>query len=122
MTFILENIDFLTKNIIEWNLTYKLIKALCILNLSCNQSDSFLATDYGRQMKKKSSKSQNLGRSILGHWDIFSQFISTHFSTVDYLSMLSIIQPLFHKKTLYPIPKRFEFGRQRIRDLATVCP
>ena len=114
MTFILENIDLLTKKIIEWNLTYKLIKALCILNLSCNQSDSFLATDYGRQMKKKSSKSQNLGRSILGHWDIFSQFISTHFSTVDYLSMLSIIQPLFHKKLYIQYPKDLNLGGKEL--------
>ena len=37
-------------------------------------------------------------------WDIFSQFISTHFGTVSPLSMFSINQPLFLQKTkpLYP--------------------
>ena len=41
------------------------------------------------------------------------------------LSMFSIIQPLFLQKTkpLYHHPKYlFEFGLQRIRDLAFVCP
>ena len=58
---------------------------------------------------------------------IFSQFISTHFGTVSPLSMFSINQPLILQKlSLYiQIPNiylGFEFGPQRIRDLAIVCP
>ena len=66
-------------------------------------------------------------------WGVFGQTKklnnSTHFGTVSPLSMFSIIQPLFLQKTktLYPHPKHlfgmgFEFGSQRIRDLAFVCP
>ena len=66
-----------------------------------------------------------------GIWGIFGQFISTHFGTVSPFSMFFINQPLFLKKTkpLYPcqVPNiylglGFEFGPQRIRDLAIVCP
>ena len=66
-----------------------------------------------------------------GIWDIFGSTISTHLVTVSPLSMFSIIQPLFLYKTLslyIHIPNiylglgfEFEFGRQRIRDLAFVC-
>ena len=59
-------------------------------------------------------------------WGILSQ--TTYQHTVSSLSMFSIIQPLFVQKTksLYiPHPKYlglgFEFGPQRIRDLAFVC-
>ena len=53
-----------------------------------------------------------------GNWGIFSCTISIHFGTVISLSMFSIIQPLLLQKTksLYPI--WFEFGPQRIWDLA----
>jgi hypothetical protein len=60
---------------------------------------------------------------ILG---VLCRFISTHFSTVSSLSMFSINQPLF--LSLYiQIPNifwglGFEFGPQRIWDLAIVCP
>ena len=54
--------------------------------------------------------------------------ISTHFGTVSPLSMFSIIQLLFLRKYIH-IPNiylglgfEFEFGPQRIRDLAFVCP
>ena len=53
-----------------------------------------------------------------GIWGIFGRTISTHFGTVSPLSMFSIIQLLFLQKTK-PL---FEFGPQRIRDLAFVCP
>ena len=55
-------------------------------------------------------------------WGIFGQFISTHFVTESPLSMF------FKKLRLYiQIPNiylvlGFEFGPQRIRDLAIVCP
>ena len=44
----------------------------------------------------------------------FGRFISTHFGTVGSLSMISINQPLFPKKTepLYPNPKNL-FGNGR---------
>ena len=58
-----------------------------------------------------------------GIWGVFERFISTHFGTVSPFSMFSINQPLFLQKTkpLHTNP-RFEFGPQRIRDLAIVCP
>ena len=40
-------------------------------------------------------------------WGIFDPFISTHFGTVS---------------PKYPFGMGFEFGLQRIRDLAFVCP
>ena len=62
-------------------------------------------------------------------WGLFSQTISTHFDTESPISILSIIQPLFlfqKKLSLYiQIPNiylGYEFGPQRIRDLAFVCP
>jgi hypothetical protein len=65
-------------------------------------------------------------------WCIFGRFIRTHFVAVSLLSMFSINQPLFPQKTeplnrnpkyLFGIPNiylglGFEFGPQRIRDLA----
>ena len=91
--------------------------------------------------------SLGLGQTIsedkfLGIWGIFGWFISTNFGTVSPLSMFSIIQPtiflqrtrgtsivpLQRTKPLYPNPKHpntylgFEFGTQRIRNLAFVCP
>ena len=60
-----------------------------------------------------------------GIWGIFEQFIGTHFGTVSPLSMFSINQPLFLQKIILyiQIPNiylslGFEFGPQRIRDLA----
>ena len=56
-----------------------------------------------------------------GIWGIFSQTITTHFSTVSPLSMFSNIQPLFLQKTTnINLGLGFEFGPQRIRDLAFV--
>jgi hypothetical protein len=59
----------------------------------------------------------------------FNQFTSTHFGTVSPLSMFSVNQPLFLQKLslFIKIPNiylqlGFEFGMQRIRDLAIVCP
>ena len=48
--------------------------------------------------------------------------ISTHFGTGSRLSMFSIIST--KTKPLYPSLKRlgFEFGPQRVRDLALACP
>ena len=83
-----------------------------------------------------SSKSQtfvlgqtNWADKFCGIWGIFSGFISNHFGTMSPFSMFSINQPLFLQKTsLYiHIPNiylglGFEFGSQRIRDLAIVCP
>ena len=60
-----------------------------------------------------SSNSQTfgLGQTIWGIWDIFEEFISTHFGTVSPLSMFFINQLLFLQKTkpLYPNPK-YIFG------------
>ena len=71
----------------------------------------------------------NWAYKFWGIWGIFGQTISTHFCTVSPLFMVSIIHPLFLKKTkpLYPHPNEylglgFEFELQRIRDLAFVCP
>ena len=79
-------------------------------------------TDYGRPMKPFLIEIQNfwawadkLGKQILWHLGYFR---------------FSIIQPLFLQKTkpfYIQIPNIylglvFEFGPQRIRDLAFVCP
>jgi hypothetical protein len=63
----------------------------------------------------------NWADKFWGIWGIFRQTISTHFGTVRFLSMFSIIQLLFLQKTepLYP---NIYLGPQRIRDLAFVCP
>ena len=70
----------------------------------------------------------NWAESFWGIWGIFGWTINTHFVTVGSLSMFL---PLFLQKTkpLYPTPKYlfgsgvgFEFGSQRIWDLAFVCP
>ena len=70
----------------------------------------------GRQIRQK----------ILGYLGYFRPNVS---GPILVQWVLSIIQPLFLQKTkpLYPHPKYFlglgfEFGRQRIRDLAFVCP
>ena len=56
-----------------------------------------------------------------GIWGTFSQTISTHFGTVSSLSMFSIIEIVFLQElSLYILG--FEFGPQRIRDLAFVYP
>ena len=58
-----------------------------------------------------------------GIWCIFGLTIRSHFGTVSFLSMFSIIQPLFIQKIepLYPTPKIL-FGPQKIWDLTIVCP
>ena len=73
----------------------------------------------------------NWADKFWGIWVIFGRTIGTHFGTVSPLAMFSIIQPLFLQKTkpsyLYiRIPNiyfglGFEFGSQRIRNLAFVC-
>ena len=57
----------------------------------------------------------------------FGVFICTHFGILSPLSMFSINQPLFLQKSIQ-IPNiylglgfEFEFGPQRIRDLAIMC-
>ena len=84
------------------------------------------------QLSLFSSKSQTfgLGQTIwadkfMGIWGIFVRFIITHFGTVSLLSMFSINETIFLQK-LIQIPNiylrlDFEFGPQRIRDLAIVC-
>ena len=72
-------------------------------------------TDYGHPERVffKNPKLLGLGRQIgLKFFEAFGVFsISTHFGTVSPLSMFSIIQPLFLKKTktLHPTPK-YLFG------------
>ena len=71
-------------------------------------------------------KSQAFWLEQISFWDIWGilgQTISTHFCTVSPLSMFSIIQQLFLKKKIPNIylGLGFEFGLQRIRDLAFVC-
>ena len=85
--------------------------------------------DYGRPMKPFRLGQTNWADKFLGIWGIFGQTISTHFGAVSPLSMYSIIQPLFLQKlSLYihnakiHLGLGFEFGLQRIRDLAFVCP
>ena len=62
-----------------------------------------------------------------GILDIFGLTISTDFGTVSHLSMFPI-DILQKTKPLYPHPKYFflglgfEFGLQKIRDFAIVCP
>ena len=88
------------------------------------------AIDYGRPMKPfflLKSRTFGLGQTIWadkfwGIWGFFSRFISTHFGAVSPLSMFSIIQPLFLQKTKPLYSHGFEFGPQRIRDLAFVWP
>ena len=71
----------------------------------------------------------NWAYKFLGIWGIFGQFISYHFGIVSPLSMFSINQTLLLQKIkpLYPhLPNiylglEFEFGPQRIGDLAIVC-
>ena len=63
----------------------------------------------------------------MGTWGIFGRFIVTFFDTESPLSMYFINQALFLEKTkpLYPNSKYlfgFEFGPERIRDLAIVRP
>ena len=71
----------------------------------------------------------NLADKFWSIWGILGQTISTHFGTVSPLSMFSIIPPVFLQKlSLYiHIPNiylglGFEFGLQRIRDVAFMCP
>ena len=96
----------------------------------------FLFTDYRLPMKPFSSKFQTfgLGQTIWadifwGMWGIFGRLISTHFGRVSPLSMFYINQPLFLPKLslCIQIPNMylglgFEFGPQRIRNLAIACP
>ena len=106
--------------------TGKLLQICLIVKVSLNDP-----TDNGRPMKPFFIEIQNflgLGRQI-GLWGIFDQTISIHFGAVSPLSMFSIIQPLFLQRTkpLYShsniyLGLGFEFGPQRIRDLAFVCP
>ena len=88
-------------------------------------------TDYGRPMKPFSLKFRTfrLGQTdwadkFWGIWVIFGQTISTHLGTVSSLSMFSIIQPSFIQKLsqISYLGLGFEFGPQRIRDLAFMCP
>jgi hypothetical protein len=89
-----------------------------------------IIADYGRPMKPFFIEIQNFwawADKFWGIWGIFGQTIYTHFGTVSSLSMFPIIQSLFLQKTsLYiHIPiiyLGFEFGLQRIRDLAFVYP
>jgi hypothetical protein len=72
---------------------------------------------------------ENLTDNFIVIWGIFGQFISTHFDTVSPLSMFFINQPLFLPKLSIYIQIQntylgvgFEFGPQRVWDLAIVCP
>ena len=91
--------------------------------------------DAQRNLYSLKSRTFGFGQANWAYrfWDIFGIFgqtISTHFVTVSPSSMLFIIYPLFlqNKLSLYiHIPNifmkmRLEFGLQRIRDLAFVCP
>jgi hypothetical protein len=67
----------------------------------------------------------NWSDKFWGIWGIFCRFISTHFGTVSPLSKFSINQSLFLQKNyaLYQniyLGLGFEFGLQRIGDLAIV--
>ena len=71
-------------------------------------------TDAQRSLFSLKYRTFGLGQTnwvdkFWGIWGIFGQTISTHFGIMSPLSMLSIIQPLFLQKTLYPHPK-YLFG------------
>ena len=74
-----------------------------------------MSTDYGRQWSffdwNPKHWQTNWADKFWSIWDIFSQFISTHFGTVSPLSMFFINQPLFLQtsKPLIPNPK-YLFG------------
>ena len=89
------------------------------------------STDYGRPMKLFSSKYQTfwLGQTIWagksGAFGVLWVNLSAIILVVSVPCPCFPQQPLFLKKTkpLYQNPKYlFEFGLQRIRDLAIVCP
>ena len=89
-----------------------------------------LHTDYGRPMKPFFIEIPNFWADrFCGIWGIFGRIICTHFGTGSPLAIFIINQPLLLQKlSLYiHIPNiylglGFEFGPQRIRDLAFVCP
>ena len=92
-------------------------------------------TDYGQPMMP-SFKSQTFGLGqtiwadkLWGIWNIFGQFISTHFGIVSPLFPFPLFNHYFYKnQSLYiHIPNiylglGFEFGPQRIRNLDIGCP
>ena len=72
---------------------------------------------------------RQFGQTIFGAFGVFSANLLAPILVLSPLSMFSIIPLLFLQKTkpLYPNPKYllglgFEFGPQRIRYLAIVCP
>ena len=88
------------------------------------------AMDYGRPMKRFFIEISNiwaLADKLGGIWGYFQPIYQHLFWSVRPLSMFSINQPLFLQKSLYiQIPSiylglGFEFGPQRIRNLAIVC-
>ena len=72
----------------------------------------------------------NWANKFWGTWGIFGRTITTHFGTVSPWFMFLIIQPIFLKKKAFiSTPQicmylrlELEFGSQRIRDLAYLCP
>ena len=78
-------------------------------------------TDYGfHRNPKLLGLGTQFGQMFKGIWGIFGRFISTHFGTVFH----NTNQPVFLQKTkpLYKyLGLGFEFGPQRIKDLAIVC-
>ena len=90
--------------------------------------------DAQRSLFSLKSRTFGLGQTnwadkFWGIWGVFGQTISTHFGAASPLSMYSIIQSLFLQKlSLYihnakiHLGLGFEFGLQRIRDLAFVFP
>ena len=77
-------------------------------------------TDYGRQMKRfffhQNPKGLGLGRQFgqikFGAFGVISAALSA--------PILLLVHVFYLQKTLYPMG--FEFGPQRIRALAIVCP
>ena len=95
------------------SLTFKLcIKIIWIMSLKSAESDICVrpwTMDAQWSLFSLKSRSSGFGQTkwankFWGIWGIFGWTISTHFSAVSPLSMFSIIQPLFLKKTkpLYP--------------------
>ena len=87
------------------------------------------STDFGRPMPFFMEIQNFWADKFWGIWGIFCQTIRTHFDTVSPLSMFPLFNHYFYKNlSLYiHIPNvylglGFEFGPQRIRYLAFVCP
>ena len=118
-------------------LTTYWVEEMQLLITGCDHATHFIQddmiisiTDYGRPMKHFFIKIQKFGHGqtmtiwavkFWGIWGILDWFISTYFGTVS--PCFPLFNHYFYKN--HPnicLELGFEFGPQRIRDLAIVCP